>query len=146
MKEKAKSILVVVVKWRHRVNGLLSPLSRVWGPFLESPGNFSGPKEIKYSNRNIKNKSAGPGQETNPFCFTNWWFYHARCKTIETSIFNVNGDSLPGPLIIGTFRSCWNLHRLCVLKIPENARICQHCFIEGELHFIFDCSLFQAFR
>ena len=23
--------------------------------------------------------------------------------TIETSIFNVNGDSLPGPLIIGTF-------------------------------------------
>ena len=22
---------------------------------------------------------------------------------IETSIFNVNGDSLPGPLIIGTF-------------------------------------------
>ena len=30
------------------------------GQFLESPGNFSGP-EIKYSNRNIKNKSAGPG-------------------------------------------------------------------------------------
>ena len=26
-----------------------------------------------------------------------------RCKTIETSIFTVNGDSLPGPLIIGTF-------------------------------------------
>ena len=26
-----------------------------------------------------------------------------RCKTIETSIFNVNGNSLPGPLIIGTF-------------------------------------------
>ena len=24
-------------------------------------------------------------------------------QTIETSIFNVNGDSLPGPLIIGTF-------------------------------------------
>ena len=44
IKEKAKSILVVVVKWRHRANGLFSPLSRVWGPFLESPGNFSGPK------------------------------------------------------------------------------------------------------
>ena len=32
----------------------------------------------------------------------------------------------------------------CVLKIPENARICQHCSsnnIENELHFIFDCSL-----
>ena len=26
-----------------------------------------------------------------------------RCKTIEISIFNANGDSLPGPLIIGTF-------------------------------------------
>ena len=24
-------------------------------------------------------------------------------QTIETSIFHVNGDSLPGPLIIGTF-------------------------------------------
>ena len=24
-------------------------------------------------------------------------------KLIETSIFNVNGDSLPGPLIIGSF-------------------------------------------
>ena len=30
-------------------------------------------------------------------------YYHVRCKTVETSIFNVNGDSLPGPLIIGTF-------------------------------------------
>ena len=30
-------------------------------------------------------------------------FYHVKCKTIETSIFNENGDSLPGPLIIGTF-------------------------------------------
>ena len=26
-----------------------------------------------------------------------------RCKTIETSIFNVNDNRLPGPLIIGTF-------------------------------------------
>ena len=51
-------------------------LSTFWatgatGPFLESPGNFSGP-EIKYSDRNIKNKSAGPGQQTTPFCFINW--------------------------------------------------------------------------
>ena len=27
--------------------------------------------EIKYSNRIIKNKSAGPGQQTTPFCVTN---------------------------------------------------------------------------
>ena len=33
---------------------------QAWGLFLESPGNFSGPK-IKYSNRIIKNKSAAPG-------------------------------------------------------------------------------------
>ena len=51
----------------------------------------------------MKNKSAGPGQQTTPFCFINWQFDHVRCKTIETSIFNVNGHSLPGPLIIGTF-------------------------------------------
>ena len=40
---------------------------------------------------------------TTPFSFINWQFDHVRCKTIETSIFTVNGDSLPGPLIIGTF-------------------------------------------
>ena len=57
--------------------------------------------EIKYSNRNIKNKSLG--QQTTPLCFINWQFYRVRSKTIETSIFSVNGDSLPGPLIIGTF-------------------------------------------
>ena len=28
-------------------------------------------------------------------------FYHFRCKTIETPIFNENSDSLQGPLIIG---------------------------------------------
>ena len=27
--------------------------------------------EIKYSNRNIRNKGVGPGQQTTPFCFTN---------------------------------------------------------------------------
>ena len=43
----------------------------------------------------IKNKSASPGKQTSPFCFINLWFFHDRCKTIETSIFNVNGDSLP---------------------------------------------------
>ena len=37
-----------------------SILLRPWGPFLESPGNFTGPKS-EYSNRNTKNKSAGPG-------------------------------------------------------------------------------------
>ena len=53
------------------------------GLFLESPSNFSGlgpvsrksrslfGPEIKYSNRNIKNKSAGPGQQTTAFCFVN---------------------------------------------------------------------------
>ena len=32
-----------------------NPCPLPWGPFLDSPGNFSGP------NLNIKNKSAGPG-------------------------------------------------------------------------------------
>ena len=72
------------------------------GPVSRKSRWLYGP-EIKYSNRNIKNKSAGPGKQTTLFCFINWQFYHVRCKTIETSIFNVNGDSLPGPLIIGTF-------------------------------------------
>ena len=31
-----------------------NPCPPPWGPFLDSPGNFSGP------NLNIKNKSAGP--------------------------------------------------------------------------------------
>ena len=39
-------------------------------------------------NRNVKNRSAG-------FCFINWKFYYDICKTIEISICNVNGDSLP---------------------------------------------------
>ena len=38
-----------------------------------------------------------------PFFFVNSQFYHVRCKTIETSIFDGNRDSLPGPLVIGTF-------------------------------------------
>ena len=33
---------------------------RAWGPFLESPGNFSGPKS-NIQIENIKNKSTGPG-------------------------------------------------------------------------------------
>ena len=72
------------------------------GPVSRKSRYLYGP-EIKCSNRNIKNKSAGPGQQTTQFCFINWQFYHVRCKTIETSIFSVNGGSLPGPLIIGTF-------------------------------------------
>ena len=64
------------------------------GPFLESPGNFSGRKS-NIQIGNVKSKSSGPSNQTPPFCFINWQFYHARCKTIETSIFNVNGDSLP---------------------------------------------------
>ena len=28
---------------------------------------------------------------------------HVRCKTTETAVFNVSGNSLPDPLIIGTF-------------------------------------------
>ena len=75
-----------------------------WGPrFLKVPVT-------------LNNKSAGPGQQTTPFCFINWQFYRVRCKTIETSIFNVNGDSLLGPLIIGTFekRAPGHYH-LCML-------------------------------
>ena len=53
---------------------IYSPLKK-WegnrGPFLEKSRQLFGP-EIKYSNRNIKNKSAGPGQQSTPFCFINW--------------------------------------------------------------------------
>ena len=31
-------------------------------------------------------------------------FYHVKCKAIETSTFNVNGNSLPGPIIIRTLK------------------------------------------
>ena len=37
--------------------------------------------------------------------------------TIETSILNVNGDSLPGPLIIETFEK----------RAPENYNRCSGC-------------------
>ena len=42
-----------------RASGKSLSSSGAQGPFLESPGKLFGP-EIKYSNRNIKNKSAGP--------------------------------------------------------------------------------------
>ena len=48
-------------------------------------------------------KGTGSGQQTTPFCFTDWYFYHVRCKTIETSILHVNNNSFTGPLIIGAF-------------------------------------------
>ena len=57
------------------------------GPFLESPGNFAGPKS------NIQ--------------IIYWQFYHIICKPTETSSFNVNDNSFSGPLI--------DLFSLCVL-------------------------------
>ena len=33
---------------------------KIWGPFLESSGNFSGPKS-NFQTEKQKNKSAGPG-------------------------------------------------------------------------------------
>ena len=42
--------------------------------------------EIKYSYRNIKNKLKECGSwlaNCTPFCFTNQWFYHVRCKTMD---------------------------------------------------------------
>ena len=52
----------------------------------------------------MKNKSAG--SKLLLFVSLTDSFPYAKsdsCKTVETSIFNVNGDSLPGPLIIETF-------------------------------------------
>ena len=52
----------------------------------------------------MKNKSAG--SKLLHFVSLTDSFPYAKsdsCKTIETSLFNVNGDSLPGPLIIETF-------------------------------------------
>ena len=62
-------------------------MKKIWEPFLESLANFSGPK----SNTCIQIKKAGPS----------WKFYHIICKTIDTSILNVNNNS--SPFIIGTF-------------------------------------------
>ena len=73
-----------------------------WGSFLESPVNFSGPKSnIQIEIKRIRARVLA--RKNTPFCFVNWYFYLFRCKTIETSTFYGNRDSLPGPLIIGTF-------------------------------------------
>ena len=104
------------------------------GPFLESPGNFPGPKS-NIQIGNVKSKSAGPANQTTPFCFINWQFYHVRCKTIETSIFNVNGDSLPGLLIIGTFEKrapellSKHLFALRTLSLLESICSFSFCFL-----------------
>ena len=39
--------------------------------FSKVPITFWARNQIKYSNRNIRNKGAGAGQQTTPFCFTN---------------------------------------------------------------------------
>ena len=52
--------------------------------------------EIKYSNRNIKNKSLG--QQTTPLCFINWQFYRVRSKTIETLIIGTFEKQAPVPI------------------------------------------------
>ena len=59
--------------------------------------------EIKYSYRNIKNKSAGPGWQTvlHFVSLTNG-FIMLDAK-LWISIYHVNNDSFTGPLIIGAF-------------------------------------------
>ena len=48
--------------WNLDVNGDSLPGPLIIGTFKKrAPGNFLGPIYIKYSNRNIKNKSTGPG-------------------------------------------------------------------------------------
>ena len=70
-------------------------------PFLEGPGNFLGPKsniqiEIKRVRaRVLATKLLHFVSLTDSFIMF--------MQTIETSVFNVNGSSLPSPLIIGTF-------------------------------------------
>ena len=61
--------------------------------------------EIKYSNRNIKNKLRARVLANKLLHFVSLTdsFITLDAKLIETAIFNVNGDSLPGSLIIGTF-------------------------------------------
>ena len=39
--------------------------------FSKVPVTFRA-REIKYSYRNVKNKSKGPGLQTTPFCFITW--------------------------------------------------------------------------
>jgi len=69
-----------------------------WGPFLESPGNFSGPK----SNIQIELQRIRARVLANKLLhFVS--FTDVGCKTIKTSILHVNNNSFTSPLIIGTF-------------------------------------------
>ena len=73
----------------------------MWSPPPPLPG-FA--PAIKYLHQNLlKNKSVVPSEQTSPFCFVNWQFYHVcNFKTIETSNLNENNNSFPGPFIIWT--------------------------------------------
>ena len=49
----------------------LTLLWTTWGPFLERPGNLSGPKK-KFYNQNLLNSSTFPRSQTSQFCFADW--------------------------------------------------------------------------
>ena len=55
---------------------------------------------------------------------------HVICKTMETSILNVNSNRFPGPVIIGTFKKWapmpfkkWQDHAGCVLQVKIKIRL-----------------------
>ena len=75
---------------------------RTWGPFLESPGNFTGPKsnfqiEIqRIRARVLANKLLHFVSLTNSFIMLD-------AKLLKLLILHVNNNSFTGPLIIVTF-------------------------------------------
>ena len=95
-------------KWDQ--NPKFTPLSETTSiptPFIcgASPPPLPGfAPAIKYLHQSLlKNKSVVPSEQTSPFCFVNWQFYHVcNFKTIETSNLNENNNSFPGPFIIWT--------------------------------------------
>ena len=83
----------------HSLRGPQRNLTRFDGNVKRSPLTRSGarfskvPVTFRARNRNIENKSAGPGQQSTPFCFINCQFYYVRCKTIKISFLHVNNNN-----------------------------------------------------
>ena len=69
--------------------------------FSKVPITFQSRNLIEYSNQNLKARILG--DKLVHFVLLTDSFIMLICKTIETSILNVNNNSSPGPLIIGTF-------------------------------------------
>ena len=70
-------------------------------PFLETPGNFSGPKSnIQIEIKRIRARVLA--RKVLHFFSLTGSFIMLRCKTIKTSILHVNNDGFTSPLIIAT--------------------------------------------